>query len=147
METAATPRQTAWHEAGHAVVAWERALPSPEYLSGRMAAALDAHNMLPQATALFLQSGSAKTSSLWLDGRLNSRLERPTRMATGRCAPQGRNCGILRQTRWDGSMKRQTLEWHLLLVLSVLVSSPGATTAQNGLASPPLRRCSPAPTR
>ena len=24
METAATPRQTAWHEAGHAVVAWEK---------------------------------------------------------------------------------------------------------------------------
>jgi Peptidase family M41 len=24
METAATPRQTAWHEAGHAVVAWEQ---------------------------------------------------------------------------------------------------------------------------
>lgn len=24
---------------------------------------------------------------------------------TGRCAPQDRNCGILRQTRWDGSMK------------------------------------------
>jgi hypothetical protein len=58
-----------------------------------------------------------------------------------------RNCGILRQTRWDGSMKRRTLKWHLLLVLSVLVSSPGSTTAQNGLASPPLRRCSPAPTR
>jgi cystathionine beta-lyase/cystathionine gamma-synthase len=37
-------------------------------------------------------------------------------------APQGRNCGILRQTRWDGSMKRRTLKWHLLLVLSVLVS-------------------------
>src|SRR5438046_1534652 len=66
---------------------------------------------------------------------------------TGRCAPQGGNCGILRQTRWDGSMKRRTLKWHLLLVLSVLVSSPGSTTAQNGLASPPLRRCSPAPTR
>jgi len=44
-------------------------------------------------------------------------------------------------------MKRRTLKWHLLLVLSVLVSSPGSTTAQNGLASPPLRRCSPAPTR
>lgn len=41
---------------------------------------------------------------------------------TGRCAPQGRNCGILRQTRWDGSMKRRTLKWHLLLVLSVPVS-------------------------
>ena len=44
-------------------------------------------------------------------------------------------------------MKRRTLQWHLLLVLSVLVSSPGSTTAQKGLASPPLRRCSPAPTR
>ena len=42
---------------------------------------------------------------------------------TGRCAPQGGNCVILRQTRWDGSMKRRTLKWHLpLLVLSVLVS-------------------------
>jgi len=41
---------------------------------------------------------------------------------TGRCPPQGGNCGILRQTRWDGSMKRRTLKWHLLLVLSVLVS-------------------------
>jgi hypothetical protein len=41
---------------------------------------------------------------------------------TGRCAPQGGNCGILRQTPWDGSMKRRTLKWHLLLVLSVLVS-------------------------
>jgi len=41
---------------------------------------------------------------------------------TGRCAPQGGNCGILRQTRWDGSMKRRTLKWHLLLVLSFLVS-------------------------
>ena len=41
---------------------------------------------------------------------------------TGSCEPQGRNCGILRQTRWDGSMKRRTLKWHLLLVLSVLVS-------------------------
>jgi len=37
---------------------------------------------------------------------------------TGRCAPQGGNCGILRQTRWDGSMKRRTLKWHLLLVLT-----------------------------
>src|SRR6266481_7173736 len=54
-------------------------------------------------------------------------------------APRGGNCGILRQTRWDGSMKRRTLKWHLLLVLSVLVSSPGSTTAQNGLASPPLK--------
>ena len=26
METAATPRQTDWHEAGHAVVAWEQGL-------------------------------------------------------------------------------------------------------------------------
>ena len=80
METAATPRQTAWL----AMLSWlgSRALPSPAYLSGRKAAALDAHNILPQATALFLQSGSAKTSSLWLDGRLNSRLERPTRMGT-----------------------------------------------------------------
>src|SRR5260370_574177 len=66
---------------------------------------------------------------------------------TGRCAPQGGNCGILRQTRWDGSMKRRTLKWHLVLVLSVLVSSAGSTTTQNGLASPPLRRCSSAPTR
>ena len=32
-------------------------------------------------------------------------------------------------------MKRRTLKWHSLLVLSVLVSSPGSTTAQNGLAS------------
>jgi hypothetical protein len=29
-------------------------------------------------------------------------------------------------------MKRRTVKWHLLLVLSVLVSSPGSTTAQNG---------------
>ena len=36
-------------------------------------------------------------------------------------------------------MKWRTLKWHLLLVLSVLVSSPGSTTAQNGLASPPLK--------
>ena len=50
------------------------------------------------------------------------RAARTTRLTPGRCAPQGRNCGILRQTRWDGSMKRRTLKWHLLLVLSVLVS-------------------------
>jgi hypothetical protein len=36
-------------------------------------------------------------------------------------------------------MKRRTLQWHLLLVLSVLVSSPGSTTAQKGLASTPLK--------
>ncbi len=55
---------------------------------------------------------------------------------TGRCAPQGRNCGILRQTRWDGSMKRRTLKWHLLLVLSVLVSSPGSTMRQASWCDP-----------
>jgi hypothetical protein len=33
-------------------------------------------------------------------------------------------------------MKRRTLKWHLLLVLSV---SPSSTTAQNGLAFPPLK--------
>src|ERR1700730_13102808 len=47
---------------------------------------------------------------------------RPDHPITGHCAPQGGNCGILRQTRWDGSMKRRTLKWHLLLVRSVLVS-------------------------
>jgi hypothetical protein len=35
-------------------------------------------------------------------------------------------------------MKRLPPKWHLL---RVLVSSPGSRTAQNGLASPPLRRC------
>src|ERR1700730_15639264 len=51
-------------------------------------------------------------------GTRSKRLRTPT----GRCVPQGRNRGILRQTRWDGSMKRRTLKWHLLLALSVLVS-------------------------
>src|SRR6266436_10135581 len=61
------------------------------------------------------------------------------------CPPQGGNCGILRQTRWDGSMKRRTLKWHLLLVLSVLVSCDCSTTPQDGLSFPPLRRSKLAP--
>lgn len=58
-------------------------------------------------------------------GEIGSRSDIPklSRLTpTGRCAPQGRNCGILRQTQWDGSTKRRTLKWPLLLVLSVPVS-------------------------
>jgi len=36
-------------------------------------------------------------------------------------------------------MKRRALKWQLLLVLTDLVFSPGSTTAQNGLASRPLK--------
>src|SRR5215813_3085063 len=44
--------------------------------------------------------------------------DRPKHFARG---IQGGNCGILRQTR-DGSLNRRALKWHLLLMLSVLVS-------------------------
>ncbi len=37
-------------------------------------------------------------------------------------------------------MKCRTLKWHLILMLTALVLGPGSAPAQNGLASPSLKR-------
>lgn len=39
------------------------------------------------------------------DGKWLARGQNGVLTPTGRCAPQDRNCGILRQMRWDGSTK------------------------------------------